>query len=109
MGRVVYAFAAALFNQHEHVSQGEAHVALTADPTWSGRVIPTFRPDRYLEPAQPGWRDAVAQLGLRCQVQLQPQRGVHRLAVLLAGGLAGHGGGGDGGCQYTRPQPESGH
>jgi alcohol dehydrogenase class IV len=29
VGRVVYAFAAALFNQHEHVSQGEANVALT--------------------------------------------------------------------------------
>ena len=27
--RVVYAFAAALFNQHEHVSQGEANAALT--------------------------------------------------------------------------------
>ena len=25
-----------------------AHAALTADDTWSGRVIPTFRPDRYL-------------------------------------------------------------
>ena len=36
-----------------------AHAALAADPTWSGRVIPTFRPDRYLEPAEPGWRDAV--------------------------------------------------
>ena len=40
-----------------------AHAALAADPTWPGRVIPTFRPDRYLEPAQPGWADAVAQLG----------------------------------------------
>ena len=40
-----------------------AHAALAADPTWSGRVIPTFRPDRYLEPAQPGWPDAVARLG----------------------------------------------
>ena len=39
------------------------HAALAADATWSGRVIPTFRPDRYLEPAQPGWREAVAQLG----------------------------------------------
>ncbi len=39
------------------------HAALAADPTWSGRVIPTFRPDRYLEPAQPGWREAVARLG----------------------------------------------
>ena len=32
-----------------------AHAALAADPTWAGRVVPTFRPDRYLEPAQPGW------------------------------------------------------
>ena len=39
-----------------------AHAALAADPTWSGRVIPTFRPDRYLEPGQPGWRDAVTRL-----------------------------------------------
>jgi glucuronate isomerase len=40
-----------------------AHAALAADPTWSGRVIPTFRPDRYLEPAEPGWGDAVTRLG----------------------------------------------
>lgn len=39
------------------------HAALAADAAWPGRVIPTFRPDRYLEPAQPGWREAVAQLG----------------------------------------------
>ncbi|GAA1781030.1 glucuronate isomerase [Nocardioides hankookensis] len=36
-----------------------AHAALAADPTFAGRVLPTFRPDRYLEPAQPGWRAAV--------------------------------------------------
>ena len=40
-----------------------AHAALAADPTWPGRVVPTFRPDRYLEPAQPGWGEAVARLG----------------------------------------------
>jgi glucuronate isomerase len=40
-----------------------AHAGLEADRTWSGRVIPTFRPDRYLELAQPGWADAVAHLG----------------------------------------------
>jgi glucuronate isomerase len=40
-----------------------AHTALAADPTWSGRVIPTFRPDRHLEAAEPGWADAVADLG----------------------------------------------
>ena len=39
------------------------HAALAADPAWSGRVIPTFRPDRYLDPAQPGWGEAVARLG----------------------------------------------
>jgi glucuronate isomerase len=40
-----------------------AHAALAADPTWTARVTPTFRPDRYLDPAQPGWRDAVGRLG----------------------------------------------
>jgi glucuronate isomerase len=39
------------------------HAALAADPTWSGRVIPTFRPDRYLEASEPGWPAAVARLG----------------------------------------------
>src|SRR5665647_777539 len=39
------------------------HAALAADPTWSGRIIPTFRPDRYLEASEPGWADAVARLG----------------------------------------------
>src|SRR5674476_1002927 len=40
-----------------------AHAALVADPTWSGRVIPTFRPDRYLEASEPGWPAAVTRLG----------------------------------------------
>lgn len=39
------------------------HDALAADPTFRGRVIPTFRPDRYLESAEPGWADAVRRLG----------------------------------------------
>jgi glucuronate isomerase len=40
-----------------------AHAALAADPEFSGRVIPTFRPDRYLEPAAPGWLADVRRLG----------------------------------------------
>jgi glucuronate isomerase len=40
-----------------------AHTALAADPTWTGRVVPTFRPDAYLEPAQPGWAERVRRLG----------------------------------------------
>lgn len=39
-----------------------AHRALATDPTWRGRVIPTFRPDRYLEPATPGWVAAADRL-----------------------------------------------
>ncbi|WP_028044877.1 glucuronate isomerase [Cellulomonas sp. URHE0023] len=39
------------------------HAALDADPTWSGRVIPTFRPDKYLEASAPGWAQAVERLG----------------------------------------------
>jgi glucuronate isomerase len=40
-----------------------AHAALAADPGFRGRVLPTFRPDRYLEVGAPGWADAVARLG----------------------------------------------
>jgi len=40
-----------------------AHAALAADPTFAGRVIPTFRPDRYLESVRPGWAEAVERLG----------------------------------------------
>ncbi len=41
----------------------DVHAALGADPTWSGRVIPTFRPDHYLEASEPGWPAVVARLG----------------------------------------------
>ncbi len=40
-----------------------AHRALAADPDWPGRVIPTFRPDRYLEPTRAGWDEEVRRLG----------------------------------------------
>ncbi|NKX92852.1 glucuronate isomerase [Sanguibacter hominis ATCC BAA-789] len=40
-----------------------AHAALAADPSFTGRVVPTFRPDRYLEVTAPGWADDVARLG----------------------------------------------
>ncbi|MGB8384975.1 MAG: glucuronate isomerase [Dermatophilaceae bacterium] len=41
----------------------EHHRALAEDPTWHGRVLPTFRPDAYLEPAGPQWPQLVARLG----------------------------------------------
>ena len=39
-----------------------AHEVLVDDPSWDGRVIPTFRPDRYLEADQPGWAGSIAEL-----------------------------------------------
>ena len=40
-----------------------AHAFLAADGAWSGRVLPTFRPDRYLDPGAAGWAAAVELLG----------------------------------------------
>lgn len=39
------------------------HAKLTADPTWTGQVAPTFRPDKYLEPATPAWNGLIDRLG----------------------------------------------
>ena len=47
-----------------------AHDAIAQDPSFPTRVIPTFRPDRYLEPAKAGWVDAVKGLGAAAQVDV---------------------------------------
>lgn len=39
------------------------HRALADDPSWTGTVAPTFRPDRYLEPGRAGWVAAMDRLG----------------------------------------------
>lgn len=41
----------------------DAHRFLRDDPTWSGRVLPTFRPDRYLETATATWNTDADRLG----------------------------------------------
>ncbi|WP_344064279.1 glucuronate isomerase [Microbacterium pumilum] len=38
------------------------HAALAADPTFSGRVLPTFRPDAYLDPTAADFRARIARL-----------------------------------------------
>ncbi|MDA3626122.1 glucuronate isomerase [Saccharopolyspora sp. WRP15-2] len=38
------------------------HRALAEDPSWSGRVVPTFRPDRYLDATASGWTAALDDL-----------------------------------------------
>jgi len=40
-----------------------AHAALAADPSFGCRVVPSFRPDRFLEPTRPDWVADVDQLG----------------------------------------------
>lgn len=39
------------------------HRNLGEDPSWKGRVVPTFRADAYLDPSLPGWAGRVEQLG----------------------------------------------
>ncbi|MFP5068047.1 glucuronate isomerase [Pseudonocardia nantongensis] len=51
------------------------HRALRDDPSWAGRVIPTFRPDRYLEPAADDWPAAVAALGAAADTDTADYRG----------------------------------
>ena len=38
------------------------HAALAADDTFTRRVLPTFRPDKYLEPGRPDFAELVARL-----------------------------------------------
>ncbi len=42
------------------------HRALRDDPSFTRRVLPTFRPDRYLEPARADWVELVDRLGAVC-------------------------------------------
>jgi glucuronate isomerase len=48
----------------------EVHAQLADDPEIGTRFTPTFRPDRYLEPARPGWADAVERLGEAAQTDV---------------------------------------
>ena len=52
-----------------------AHRALAADPTWTGRVIPTFRPDRYLEVGAPAWPEAAKRLAAAADVDVEAHVG----------------------------------
>jgi glucuronate isomerase len=56
----------------------EAHARLAEDPDVATRVVPTFRPDRYLEPAAPGWADAVKRLGEAALVDVDGYAGYVR-------------------------------
>src|SRR5262249_29400622 len=52
-----------------------AHRALREDPTWHGRVLPTFRPDAYLNVAAPGWAVHVDRLAAVSGIDVGDYRG----------------------------------
>lgn len=72
----------------------EAHARLAADPTFTGRVIPTFRADRYMHPDERGWAGRLRVLGERADVDTSSYAGllealrVRRAAFAAAGGTA---------------------
>jgi glucuronate isomerase len=46
------------------------HRALAADPAWDGRVVPTFRPDAYLDVARPGWPERIGRLAAAADMEI---------------------------------------
>jgi len=46
------------------------HEALAADPSFEGRVVPTFRPDAYLDLSQPGWPAQVERLAAAAEMAI---------------------------------------
>lgn len=67
------------------------HQQLAADPTFTRRVAPTFRPDRYLEPARDGWTALVDNLAAVSGINTETYDGwikamEHRRAYFKANG-----------------------
>ncbi|WP_438387647.1 glucuronate isomerase [Actinopolyspora saharensis] len=54
------------------------HRALQQDPDWTGRVIPTFRPDHYLDATAAGWPDALDRLAAASGVDTGTYAGLIR-------------------------------
>lgn len=46
------------------------HAKLAADSEWDSRVVPTFRPDKYLEPAREDWVELTRALGEAAGVEI---------------------------------------
>jgi glucuronate isomerase len=52
------------------------HRALADDPDWKGRVLPTFRPDAYLNAGAPGWPGALERLAASADVDTGDYQGL---------------------------------
>lgn len=53
----------------------EHHRTIAADPAVATRVVPTFRPDRYLEPARDDFPDLVKALGVAADIDTSHYEG----------------------------------
>ncbi len=53
-----------------------AHARLAADPTFTGRVLPTFRADAVFDPSRPDWRRVVASIGRAADVDTGTHAGL---------------------------------
>lgn len=91
----------------------EAHARLAADPTFTGRVIPTFRADRYMQPDEAGWATRLRTLAERADVDTSSYAGllealrVRRAAFAAAGGTATDTGVLDAGSEPLEPAEAS--
>ncbi|MDR6867113.1 glucuronate isomerase [Microbacterium resistens] len=71
-----------------------AHARLREDPSFRGRVLPTFRADRYMDPGAPGWASALDELSASAGVDAGSRAGLlaalraRREAFLAAGATA---------------------
>ncbi|WIE73007.1 glucuronate isomerase [Curtobacterium sp. MCJR17_020] len=59
-----------------------AHAQLAADPTFTGRVVPTFRADAVFDPSRSDWRPVVASVGEAAGIDTGTHAGL--LAALRA-------------------------
>jgi glucuronate isomerase len=71
-----------------------AHLALRDDPTFTGRVVPTFRADRYMHPLEPTWRGKLEELATAANIDCGTYAGLldalrsRRAYFRAAGGTA---------------------
>jgi glucuronate isomerase len=53
-----------------------SHRAMADDPTFTGRMLPTFRPDRFLDPSRADWKDALTALHASSGIDTGTSRGL---------------------------------
>jgi len=67
---------AVLATTDDPASDLSAHQRLAADPDFTGAVLPTFRADRYMSPAAPGWAGYLAELAAAAGVDTDSYAGL---------------------------------